>query len=469
VVSITGECDPGFYCLRGSNTPKPTSASASGGPCTKGHYCPKGTAFPKKCLRGTYNPNTGEAECFPCLQGYYCTEGLETYINTPCPAGHYCPNGTQFSTQYPCPKGYFNNRTHGTNIGDCLPCPGGSYCGIAGLSKPSGKCSPGWFCVRASWSKTPQDYDNFTSGNCLCPSNSTGGECQPGFYCEEGSHEPTPCTGGYYCGTKGLSAVSNKCDPGWYCTSGAKVSQPKDGVTGNICPPGKYCTLGTKLPQLCPQGRYSNNTGNKAESDCIQCTNGSYCQGLGNTKPTGLCDPGFYCPSGQHSSKPFACTKGHYCSRGSPAPIKCPSGTYQDETQKDSCKMCPEGYYCDNTNDLSSFTPYLCPKGYYCPNGTKFSTQYGCPNGTYGNATKLRDPSQCIPCPAGKYCIGMFVISDTHNLVGTCSHCTLLSLVLCFRIFLFTMKRFKIILNKSYFFMLPKAYKIVKIHIVILE
>lgn len=347
------------------------------------------------------------------MQGYYCPEGAESYTITPCPEGHFCPNGTRFATQYPCPKGYFNNRTHGTNLADCLPCPGGRYCGTRGLSKPSGNCDNGWFCVRAAWSKTPQDYDNFTSGDCLCPSNSTGGECQPGFFCPEGSHEPTPCTGGSFCATKGLSKVIDTCDAGWYCASGAKVRRPSDGVTGNICPPGKYCTVGTKIPKLCPQGTFSNNTGNQRVEDCIPCTNGSYCQGTGNTKPTTLCDPGFYCPSGQHSPNPFQCTKGHYCERGSPAPVKCPSGTYQDEVQKDSCKMCPEGYYCDNTYDLSSFTSYLCPKGYYCPNGTKLSTEFGCPKGTYGNETRLREAGQCIACPPGRYCIGMLLTNYT--------------------------------------------------------
>lgn len=411
-----GPCAAGFYCKRGSNTARPTITTLTGGPCTVGHYCPEGTSVPKSCRAGTYNPNTGEAECFSCMEGYYCTEGSTGYVSTPCPEGHYCPNGTKFSTQFPCPKGYFNNRTMATNLGDCLACPGGMYCNASGLSGPTGECDPGWFCVRAAWENRPRDYDNFTSGDCLCPSNSTGGECQPGFYCPKGSHEPKLCTGGYYCGTKGLHSETAQCDAGWYCTGGAKISQPNDGVTGDICPEGKYCVQGTKVPELCPNGTYSNNTGNKRIEYCKPCISGSFCRGMGNTKPTGPCDPGFYCESGQDNPNAAQCTKGHYCERGSPAPVKCKSGTYQDEVQKEDCKVCPAGYFCDNTNDLITYTSYICPKGYYCPNGTKFSTQYGCPNGTYGNETKYYSAEQCTYCPPGTFCTGTKVYEIFINI-----------------------------------------------------
>lgn len=59
----------------------------------------------------------------------------------------------------------------------------------------------GYFCVIGAWSATPTDYNNFTHGDCLCPSNSTGGMCQPGTYCPKGSLEPTLCDEGSYCGT----------------------------------------------------------------------------------------------------------------------------------------------------------------------------------------------------------------------------------------------------------------------------
>jgi hypothetical protein len=72
------------------------------------------------------------------------------------------------------------------------------------------------FCVLGAWSATPTDYNNFTHGDCLCPSNTTGGMCQPGYYCPQGSLEPTLCEEGSYCATTGkfyeLSLVIN-CVP----------------------------------------------------------------------------------------------------------------------------------------------------------------------------------------------------------------------------------------------------------------
>jgi len=145
-------------------------------------------------------------------------------------------------------------------------------------------------------------------------------------------------------------------------------------------------------------------------SNCSLCEPGKFCQGLGNTKPTGLCDPGFFCPPGQSQKDPpsLTCRAGYYCVSGSATEALCESGTWTDLTKQSECKECVEGYYCDRKNGpIFDYTKHPCPNGFYCPNGTKFSTEYGCPNGTYGNGTRLTDPSKCLQCPSGKYCHGM--------------------------------------------------------------
>ena len=148
----------------------------------------------------------------------------------------------------------------------------------------------------------------------------------------------------------------------------AVVANPTDGnVTGDICPSGAYCPTASAAPTLCPAGTYLNTTGNSDLSHCLSCPAGSYCDGAGNSVPDGLCQEGYYCPGGQSSPNPpdLNCTLGHYCPEGSDAPIRCASGTYQDETGQASCKGCPQGYFCDNTiqpvvlyND--SFCPQVC-------------------------------------------------------------------------------------------------------------
>ena len=54
-----------------------------------------------------------------------------------------------------------------------------------------------------------------------------------------------------------------------------------------------------------------------------------------------------------------------------------------------TCKTCPAGFYCDSTLQNDTFcshgvqNPQPCPTGHYCQNGTKYATEFGCPNGTY--------------------------------------------------------------------------------------
>ena len=75
-----------------------------------------------------------------------------------------------------------------------------------------------------------------------------------------------------------------------------------------------------------------------------------------------------------------------------------------------SCKVCPEGFYCDSTvqnNSLCSNpvqSPVPCPTGHYCPDGTKYAHEFGCPNGTFSNRTQLKTASECTDCSAGMYC-----------------------------------------------------------------
>lgn len=149
--------------------------------------------------------------------------------------------------------------------------------------------------------------------------------------------------------------------------------------------------------------------GNKNLLDCAECTAGSYCEGIGNIKPTGPCGEGFYCPKGKKTKHPvgFECAPGYHCPEGSDAQVLCDSGTWTDLNQQATCKPCLEGYYCDRKDGpITEVTAHPCPIGFYCLNGTRFGSEFGCPKGTYGNRTKLKSPDECTSCPAGKYCEG---------------------------------------------------------------
>ncbi|CEM36103.1 unnamed protein product [Vitrella brassicaformis CCMP3155] len=102
---------------------------------------------------------------------------------------------------------------------------------------------------------------------------------------------------------------------------------------------------------------------------------------------------------------------------GAPAAIPCPIGTYQPSTTGESeCVICPAGSYCaGGVNDDMSTRIEDCPSGHYCPEGTQWETQYPCPPGTFSNAVKNEELTDCEPCSAGKYCDRPGLTEPTGN------------------------------------------------------
>lgn len=86
---------------------------------------------------------------------------------------------------------------------------------------------------------------------------------------------------------------------------------------------------------------------------------------------------------------------------GSAAPTPCPYGWYQDLKAQMACKICPEGYFCQ---DSTVAPTSKCHAGYYCPKGSYTGYENPCPLGTYNNVEGAKAISECLPCPIGKYC-----------------------------------------------------------------
>ena len=91
---------------------------------------------------------------------------------------------------------------------------------------------------------------------------------------------------------------------GYYCILGASTDTPTDGVTGDICPVGHYCPEMSSDPSPCNTGFFLNSDQNDEEADCLSCTPGEYCPGVGRELPAGNCSDGYYCPGGQNVSQP---------------------------------------------------------------------------------------------------------------------------------------------------------------------
>ncbi|XP_028320851.1 uncharacterized protein LOC114474630 [Gouania willdenowi] len=409
----SGLCQAGVYCPGGDTV----GTGSEGGICPTAHYCPEASSTAVPCPAGTYTNLTGQSECSLCPAGYYCPERTRNFTEFPCPAGFYCPDGTRYATQFPCPRGYYNPEPMTQSLDSCLPCPPGYYCEKERLTKVSGKCKAGWFCVSAAWTSQPFDLDNYTNANCLCPATSTGGRCQVGFYCPTGSSEPIPCPPGAFCNTSGLAEPVGPCASGFFCTGGATVARPIDGDTGNICPPGTFCVAGSVQPELCPAGTVSSVQGLPSEAGCQPCTAGFYCSEAGLRAPTGLCSKGYWCPSGQSVATALSCPTGHFCLEGSSEPEPCPSGTYQDKQKQASCSVCEQGYYCN----VSS--PMPCPKGHYCPAGTSLPHQHPCPKGSFNPSLHASNATSCMPCTVGHYCPA-FGLSEPAGLCEAGYWCT---------------------------------------------
>ena len=400
----TGNCSAGYYCHHNNSIPTPEtgvelvsfqyfSGSRGGDVCPAGYFCPPGTHDPQACPGGTYNTEVGggyEADaCAVCSPGRYCPEA-STSDGLPCPEGYYCPAGTSDTTWQPCPPGTFSNQTGYNSENDCILCPPGKYCEGEHNTKPTGDCAVGFYCILGASTSMPND-------------NTTGAPCVAGEYCAEGSWQPEYCTPGFYC-ELGDPEPTGACDAGYYCTQGSFTPTPTGqinsaGPIGDRCPEGHWCPAQSSTPMPCPEGTFSNTTGNGAEADCLPCTPGFYCPSEGTVVPEYLCTSGYYCPEGSIApSDP--CTAGDYCPTGSAAPLPCPNGTYQSSTQQDFCNPCETGFYCPIGTDI----PIICPPGSYCPIGTSFDKEFLCPPGTFSANEGLESESECEPCPPGTYC-----------------------------------------------------------------
>nr|XP_043888260.1 neurogenic locus notch homolog protein 4-like [Solea senegalensis] len=414
------------------SVPRVGGSSGPGLPCARGRYCPAGTLTEVICPRGTFTPHQGAISVKDCLK---------------CPAGFYCPEGR--SDPVPCPPGSFNPLEGQDELADCRECYAGKACTQVALKAPDVDCMQGFVCPPGSSKPNeptnacpPGTVSNRTDltdrSQCQqCPARyaclrGTGGiqrpplSCFAGHYCPPGTMFPTQykCPVGTWNSRSGLKAESEcrPCPQGWYCLAGS-------GAPSGRCSSGHYCpegtAYGTQFP--CPAGTYSLRMGNRHRDDCLICPEGSFCQ-QGTSKPS-PCPPSTFrhLKGGQRLEDCSTCPAGYFCPLSATVnPRVCGAGSYSDEGSVE-CSPCLQGHYCSNetTSEEAMLSVMvcpagflcsqglardpqrsatLCPRGFYCPGGGIDPNPIPCPNGTYSEFPGLRDISECVQCPEGKYC-----------------------------------------------------------------
>mmetsp|Transcript_6632 Transcript_6632/g.24821 ORF Transcript_6632/g.24821 Transcript_6632/m.24821 type:complete len:4721 (-) Transcript_6632:61-14223(-) len=472
------KCPAGYWCAGGQNR--------WSGYCAPGHFCPEGSYSPTAhpCPAGTYSSAvnlTSATECTPCPRGHYCGEGSIAPVTCPvgtfanftnavhmgpsndwnssacmeCPAGHYCEAGTiqpgecGISNYSPPGQGCCNscelgrycplNTTSLIQMNETYRCPAGLFCDRGQGPAPTtyaNACPKAHFCVEATEAPEPCSPGKYGPNTGL-KSDTECTVCQKGQYCSGGKEEPDGfCAKGHYCPAGSVNSTQVQCPDGTYrdivgaeneqhCTICPNGFYCVVGtVTPITCPRGYYCKIGSFEPESCPIGTFSNTSGLKEPEDCTACPAGYYCDGIGATEPSGLCDPGFYCIGSAFTSAPpdpptgGLCPRGGFCQFGSSYPSTCEKGTYNNFTggrSQDDCYACPSGYYCAGSN--LPLPSGLCSAGWYCTGGASLPTQFEvpagyfsdegasapqpCQPGTYGIAPKQ---AVCPDCPEGNYC-----------------------------------------------------------------
>jgi hypothetical protein len=171
----------------------------------------------------------------------------------------------------------------------------------------------------------------------------------------------------------------------------------------NVCPQGHYCPQGSTAPTPCPPGTNSTSLGLRSLEGCVACPKKFYCPDSGTVLATLKCPVGYFCPGNvaypaENSS--YVCPVGHRCPAGSDFPVPCAAGQFQDRRGNDTCKACPNGYFCE----VGCSEPILCPSGYYCPENSLYARDFPCPAGTYNPLEGLQSEAACIACAEGHYC-----------------------------------------------------------------
>lgn len=370
------------------NCPSGFSASVTGGVCdTPPNYITDiGTAGVDTATVGVecvFNPK-GDMGCYQCPS---FPQYNGPYADTTFSNGARCDISTSYISSIKPPWGHDSATPQLDGNGNIL-WPSIVSLTLAVETIPVGDssipCSKGTYMPARGIRDPNVENGNQTNDQGVCL------QCPLGTYCDAGYSAPIPCPAGYKCPT---SAQAIPCVAGEVCPAGRTGAGGATPCTaGYYCPSilqGTSAALECPAGYYCPQGSISYMQGPDGTSH--QCNTGEYCPARSDDHHP--CAAGFYCPD---PTQQLACPAGSYCPQGTSSPIPCPVGSYCPAGTSVAIQ-CMAGQYCPQ----GTVTPQTCPAGWYCPAG---QTKFGCPAGTYSNATGKSAPTDCIQCPPGTAC-----------------------------------------------------------------
>ena len=158
-----------------------------------------------------YYKNMTNCTCPTCE----CSVGTFNFTNGgPCPKGFYCPLGTDVPV--PCPRGTFSDKTKLQAESQCYNCTAGQYCGEMNLTKPTGPCWSGYYCLTGA---SKGDWISCPAGQYCVQGSINPVDCPNGTYRNTTNGKNLtdcwPCPGGKYCASPGLSEPTGDCAQGY--------------------------------------------------------------------------------------------------------------------------------------------------------------------------------------------------------------------------------------------------------------
>ena len=135
-----------------------------------------------------------------------------------------------------------------------------------------------------------------------------------------------------------------------------------------------------------------------ADTDCIPCPNGKFCDTSGLSDLSSKdCEQGYYCQTSAVNARQNACDYDEKCVTGTLHPEKCAPSEYTPTSKAWACLTCDAGKRCVG----GSVTD--CEAGTWCSGNT---VEY-CAPGKYGQSTDIGKSSSgtaCTDCEIGYAC-----------------------------------------------------------------